>query len=65
MLAPSRAARNAMAWPMPRLAPVMKSVLPARLTCGFLFFGGRFCASYSFALLALAVPTGAAAEDAV
>src|SRR6516165_8538669 len=32
MLAPSRAARSAMASPMPRLAPVMNSVLPARLT---------------------------------
>src|SRR3954451_17223591 len=30
MLAPSRAARSAMARPMPREAPVMKSVLPAR-----------------------------------
>ena len=29
-LAPSRAARSAIASPMPRLAPVMKSVLPAR-----------------------------------
>ncbi len=28
MFAPSRAARSAMAWPMPRLAPVMKSVFP-------------------------------------
>src|ERR1700722_19843835 len=31
MLAPSRAALSAMARPMPRLAPVMKRVLPARL----------------------------------
>ena len=31
MLAPSRAARSAMARPMPRLAPVMNSVLFARL----------------------------------
>src|SRR6187455_1559728 len=30
-LAPSRAARSAMARPMPRLAPVMNRVLPARL----------------------------------
>ncbi|KAG1445998.1 hypothetical protein G6F57_017432 [Rhizopus arrhizus] len=30
-LAPSRAARNAMARPMPREPPVMKSVLPCRL----------------------------------
>src|SRR5581483_5818970 len=30
-LAPSRAARSAMARPMPRLAPVTKRVLPARL----------------------------------
>src|ERR1700719_2594087 len=29
---PSRAARSAMASPMPRLAPVIKSVLPERLT---------------------------------
>src|SRR5579862_3411145 len=29
MLAPSRAARSAIDLPMPRLAPVMKSVLPA------------------------------------
>jgi len=29
MAAPSRAARNAIARPMPRLAPVMKIVLPA------------------------------------
>src|SRR5215469_3127140 len=32
MLAPSRAARSAIASPMPRLAPVMNSVLPDRLT---------------------------------
>lgn len=31
MLAPSRAALNAMALPMPLLAPVMNSVLPASL----------------------------------
>src|SRR5580704_7131467 len=31
MLAPSRAARRAIASPMPRLAPVMNSVLPERL----------------------------------
>src|SRR5262245_18838823 len=31
MLAPSRAARSAIALPMPRLAPVMKRVLPRRL----------------------------------
>src|SRR5690606_14002518 len=31
MLAPSRAARSAMASPMPRLAPVMNSVLPFKL----------------------------------
>ena len=31
MLAPSRAARRAMARPMPRLAPVMKSVFPLRV----------------------------------
>src|ERR1700683_3490393 len=31
MLAPSLAALSAMARPMPRLAPVMKRVLPARL----------------------------------
>src|SRR5690554_5276256 len=31
MLAPSRAARSAMARPMPRLAPVMNSVLPFKL----------------------------------
>ena len=30
-LAPSRAARSAIALPMPRLAPVMKRVLPARV----------------------------------
>src|ERR1700760_4528026 len=35
MLAPSRAARSAMASPMPREAPVMKSVLPASgAACG-------------------------------
>src|SRR5665213_3644700 len=32
MLAPSLAARSAMARPMPRLAPVMNRVLPDRLT---------------------------------
>src|SRR6185312_9283944 len=32
ILAPSRAARSAMASPMPRLAPVMKSVFPDRPT---------------------------------
>src|ERR1700757_4617476 len=32
MLAPSRAARSAIARPMPRLAPVMKRVFPDRLT---------------------------------
>src|SRR5579863_4076635 len=32
MLAPSRAARSAIARPMPRLAPLMNSVFPARLT---------------------------------
>src|ERR1700732_2116854 len=31
MLAPSRAARSAIARPMPRLAPVMKRVFPARV----------------------------------
>src|SRR5215469_16381432 len=36
MLAPSRAARSAIASPMPRLAPVMNSVLPVRLTVALL-----------------------------
>src|SRR5215468_2974131 len=31
MLAPSRAARSAIARPMPRLPPVMKSVFPSRV----------------------------------
>jgi hypothetical protein len=31
MLAPSRAQRSAIAWPMPRLAPVMKRVFPFKL----------------------------------
>ncbi|MEA3221183.1 MAG: hypothetical protein OZX49_02302 [Immundisolibacter sp.] len=35
MLAPSSAARSAIALPMPRLAPVMKSVFPYRLSIGF------------------------------
>src|SRR5690606_629158 len=34
MLAPSRAARRAMALPMPRLAPLMKMVFPLRVDIG-------------------------------
>ena len=54
--APSRAARNAIAFPMPRDAPVMNSVLPVRLIAppiGLLFqpyfekSGFRFCYHWS------------------
>ena len=41
MLAPSRAARSAIALPMPRLAPVMNSVLPSRLAMGREGYHGR------------------------
>src|SRR5690242_21377441 len=37
MLAPSRAARSAIARPMPRLVPVMNRVLPARVGMGALY----------------------------
>src|ERR1700739_1132907 len=39
MLAPSRAARSAMARPMPREAPVMKSVFPASDVSGAIVVG--------------------------
>src|SRR5258706_4257450 len=53
MLAPSRAARRPMALPMPRLAPVMKSVLPRSDAIGSLLLTvrsrGRRCAGRTFA----------------
>src|SRR6185436_2394256 len=38
MFAPSRAARRAMANPMPRLAPVMNKVFPLRVTVKYALF---------------------------